>query len=226
MTATLLEGPGRGLKTTKALGIQPKVDQPASWGIWPAITLAILFHAGLACLILPGVPGSPVPAIAPLEPQFSSSSTTVELIEEAPAVPSTAAPQAEERTLKEPEPFPIPTQPLAEKLLVVQHTNRPAVPQTSHARQTRQNRVPALGGGLVLSEPPYPLEARRQGWQGKVTLQVFVQEGRAAWVEVLSSSGHSVLDGSAKQWALHHWRFPGIAAGSFTEAVVFSLDGV
>ncbi|QSR84658.1 energy transducer TonB [Methylacidimicrobium sp. B4] len=211
------------MKTTKALEAQPRIAQPASWGIWPAIILAILFHVGLACLVLPGVPGSPVPAIAPLGPQFSSSSTSVELIEEAPLVPNAGAPLPEEQKLKEPEPFPIPVQPLPDKPLVAQHSHRPAAP---HPARARQSRAPALGGGLVLPEPPYPLEARRQGWQGKVTLQVFVQEGRVAWVEVLSSSGHSVLDGSAKQWALHHWRFPGIAAGAFTEAVVFSLDGV
>ncbi|MDD4932900.1 MAG: energy transducer TonB [Methylacidiphilaceae bacterium] len=59
-----------------------------------------------------------------------------------------------------------------------------------------------------------------------MTLQIFVQEGRVVWVEVLASSGHNLLDGSAKQWALHRWRFPGISSGSFTEAVIFSLDGV
>lgn len=222
MTTALLQTPARVKKTTAGEN-RSKFDQSAGWGIWPAVGLAILFHAGLACLVLPGVPGSPVPAIAPLDPQFSSRSTSVELIDELPAAPYTAASQVEEHNLAEPESIRIPTQPLPKKPLVAKQVNRHAAP---HPAQARQNRAPALGGGLVLSEPPYPIEARRQGVEGKVTLQVLVQEGRVVWVEVLASSGHPVLDGSAKQWALHHWRFPGIAAGSFTEAVVFSLGGV
>ncbi len=221
MTTALFQAPVRRVTTTRTLETRPKADRTAGWGIWPAIGLAVIFHAGLACLVLPGVPGSPVPAIAPLGPQFSSNSTSVELIDEVPAGPSAAAPRIEEQKPSEPESLQIPTQPLPKKPLVVQHATRHAAP---HPAQAGRKRAPALGGGLVLSEPPYPLEARRQGLEGKVTLQVFVQEGHVAWVEVLSSSGHSVLDGSARQWALRHWRFPGIAAGAFTEAVVFSLD--
>lgn len=224
MTATLIASSASGsATTTKTSGFRPPEERTSGWGMGSAIVLAILFHAGLACVVLPGVPGSPVPAVAPLGPQYSSGSASVELVEEAPPVPSAAAPAREEHKAQEPELFRTPTQELAKK---------PAVASRSH-RQPAQLRAPAhrgqapnLGGGLVLSEPPYPLEALRHGWQGKVTLEVFVQEGRPAWVEVVSSSGHSVLDRSARQWALQHWKFPGITAGAFTEAVIFSLDGV
>ncbi|VVM04516.1 energy transducer TonB [Methylacidimicrobium tartarophylax] len=223
MTTALLERRATRLEAKRSQEIQPAADQSAGWGFWPAIALAILFHAGVACLILPGVPGSPVPAIAPLSLQSSPNSSNVELMDEIPVPPSAGTPLPEERKAEEPSVLPTPVPPIPKKPLVARQASR------SHAArptQTPHNRPPALGGGLVLSEPPYPYEARCQRLEGKVTLQVFVQEGHVIWVEVLASSGHHLLDGSAKQWALHHWRFPGIASGSFTEAVTFSLDGV
>lgn len=225
MTTALLEPRARRVGAKRTSEGKSKIVQPACWGIWPSVALAILFHAGMACLVLPGVPGSLIPALAPLAPRFSSNSTSVELVDELPASPSpsTGAPQPEEQQITVPALLQPPAQPLPKKPLVARQANRQSVAHPAHARP---NRLPALGGGLVLSEPPYPLEAKRQGLEGKVTLQVFVQEGRVIWVEVLSSSGHHLLDGNAKQWALHHWRFPGIASGTFTEAVLFSLDGV
>ncbi|MGD9897250.1 MAG: energy transducer TonB [Candidatus Methylacidiphilaceae bacterium] len=222
MTTLLLEPQTRTFEAKTGGEGKPKAVDSDGWGIWPSIVLALLFHAGVAALVLPGVPGSPLPAIAPLPARFTSNSTSVELIDEIPALPSTAAPTPEEQKVTEPAVLQAPAAAPPSKPLVAQQPSPRPAARPAHPRG---NRLPALGGGLVLSEPPYPYEARRQRMQGKVTLQVFVREGRVIWVEVLGSSGHNLLDGSARQWALHRWRFPGVAAGSFTEAVLFSLEG-
>ncbi|WP_018291492.1 energy transducer TonB [Verrucomicrobium sp. 3C] len=223
MTTALLEGPTTKLQAKRRQVIRPVAAPSRGWSVWPSVVLAILFHAGVACLILPGVPGSPLPAIAPLSQKFSSSSSSLELVDEVPAPPTRATPLPAEPKGEEPSVLQPPALSIPKKPLVAQ---QPLLRPAARPTRSPHHRPPALGGGLVLSEPPYPYEARCRRLQGKVTLQVFVREGRAAWVEVLKSSGHDQLDGSAKQWALHHWRFPGIASGSFTEAVIFSLDGV
>ncbi|VVM08074.1 hypothetical protein MAMC_01965 [Methylacidimicrobium cyclopophantes] len=222
MTTTLLEQPAKRSLLRKRREGGAESERPAASIRWPSLVLAILFHAGLACLVLPGVPGSPLPAIAPLSPRSAAHSTSVELVEEAPAPPSAGMLVPEERKNPEPTPLPAIAQPAPKSL---QASRKPVRHSAARPSPARHNRAPELGGGLVLSEPPYPYEARRQRLEGKVTLQVFVEEGRVVWVEILGSSGHTILDGTAKQWALHRWHFPGIAAGAFTEAVVFSLDG-
>lgn len=56
-------------------------------------------------------------------------------------------------------------------------------------------------------KPDYPSLSRRYGEQGTVVLRVLVgANGRAQQVELHSSSGHALLDQSAKQ-AVQNWRF-------------------
>jgi TonB family protein len=56
-------------------------------------------------------------------------------------------------------------------------------------------------------KPAYPLEARQQGYHGKVLLRVEVlTNGRVGKVEVEKSSGYEVLDRSALE-AMKTWRF-------------------
>jgi protein TonB len=56
-------------------------------------------------------------------------------------------------------------------------------------------------------KPPYPLTARRLGYQGKVVLHVEVlAEGRAGQIQLDSSSGHDLLDNAATQ-TVRTWRF-------------------
>jgi len=56
-------------------------------------------------------------------------------------------------------------------------------------------------------KPAYPLEARQQGYHGKVLLKVEVlTNGRVGKVEVEKSSGYEVLDQSALE-AMKTWRF-------------------
>lgn len=73
----------------------------------------------------------------------------------------------------------------------------------------------AIGeGGILLParihtkhDPVYPLEARRNRWQGTVLLAVTVSpEGHPIAVDVARSSGHLVLDEAAAD-AVRQWRF-------------------
>lgn len=55
--------------------------------------------------------------------------------------------------------------------------------------------------------PPYPLVARRMGYQGKVMLNVEVlAEGRAGEVKLQTSSGYDILDKAALQ-TVKTWKF-------------------
>ena len=56
-------------------------------------------------------------------------------------------------------------------------------------------------------KPGYPLEARQQGYEGKVLLKVEVlQTGRVGEAKVARTSGHQILDQSALT-AVKKWRF-------------------
>lgn len=55
--------------------------------------------------------------------------------------------------------------------------------------------------------PPYPMVARRMGYQGKVVLNVEVlSDGRAGQVLLQHGSGHEILDNAALQ-TVKTWRF-------------------
>jgi len=78
--------------------------------------------------------------------------------------------------------------------------------------------------------PPYPMAARRMGWQGKVVLNVEVlSEGKAGQVLLSASSGYELLDHAALQ-TVKTWRFtPAHRAGQpvtqwFLVPIKFSLE--
>jgi protein TonB len=78
--------------------------------------------------------------------------------------------------------------------------------------------------------PPYPLVARRMGYQGKVVLNVEVlAEGRAGEVKLQSSSGYDILDRAALQ-TVKTWKFsPATRFGQpitqwFLVPIKFSLE--
>lgn len=80
--------------------------------------------------------------------------------------------------------------------------------------------------------PPYPVIARRVGWEGTVILRLTVSpQGRVSRADVVTSSGHVELDSAAQEWVVAHWTYrPAIKDGSAIEAqvltrVLFSLDG-
>ena len=62
--------------------------------------------------------------------------------------------------------------------------------------------------------PPYPLLARKQGWEGEALLRVLVTEtGAVRNVSVERSSGYAVLDNAALR-AVRRWRFHPSRRGS------------
>lgn len=78
--------------------------------------------------------------------------------------------------------------------------------------------------------PPYPLVARRMGYQGKVILNVEVlAEGRAGEVKLHTSSGYDILDNAALQ-TVKTWKFsPAMRFGKpvtqwFLVPIKFSLE--
>lgn len=80
---------------------------------------------------------------------------------------------------------------------VAESAERPAVP--SQAAQIAYDQA---------SPPPYPGFAQRRGWEGTVLLRVRVDSnGRPREVSIERSSGHALLDRSATDHVLAHWRF-------------------
>ena len=104
-------------------------------------------------------------------------------------------------------------------------------PVTSGESQPLAASAP-LRNGATNTTPPYPLLARRLGWEGAVTLRLSVtQAGRVARAEVVTSSGHDELDQTAQSWVTQHWTYrpamrDGVAVpGQVLVRVQFSLDG-
>ena len=70
---------------------------------------------------------------------------------------------------------------------------------------------------LAANDPPaYPIDARRNGWQGTVTLQLLVNaDGHVSDVKVIQSSGYKLLDDSAvkkvKTYVVSPYRVNGVA---------------
>lgn len=88
-----------------------------------------------------------------------------------------------------------------------------------------------VGIAATRTTPPYPIIARRMGWEGTVMLRLIVSvQGRVARADVVTSSGHDELDRAAREWVVAHWAYrPAIKDGSAIEAqvltrVLFNLD--
>ncbi|MEE8333899.1 MAG: energy transducer TonB, partial [Alphaproteobacteria bacterium] len=81
------------------------------------------------------------------------------------------------------------------------------VPQTAAltGNDTPADRAARPAGG---NPPPvYPRTARRRGLQGRLVLRVSIgADGSTGKIEVIESSGHQVLDASARK-AVAGWRF-------------------
>ncbi|MES2472164.1 MAG: TonB family protein [Pseudomonadota bacterium] len=80
--------------------------------------------------------------------------------------------------------------------------------------------------------PPYPVVARRLGWEGTVTLRLQVTEaGRVARADIVTSSGYGDLDQTAQSWVVSHWTYrPATRGGEAVSGQVlarvqFTLDG-
>jgi protein TonB len=95
----------------------------------------------------------------------------------------------------------------------------PMVPMASPAATPTSSPVPTVAPAsdtpvettLAYVEAPapmYPMQARLMRMQGRVVLRVLVDtQGRPQQVLVQSSSGHALLDRTAREQVLNHWRF-------------------
>ena len=120
--------------------------------------------------------------------------------------------------------FPLPTLPLSgsgeyrpnqrmidilERQPVV-HSARYLLDPTAHRRGTL-TQVKAVKA----EHPPYPRQAREQGWHGVVVIQVHIsKEGHVEEATVKESSGFPLLDTSAIQ-SVKQWKFSPAKNGNF-----------
>jgi protein TonB len=81
-----------------------------------------------------------------------------------------------------------------------------------------------MAAGVIKGpKPVYPIEARRQGLEGKVLLRVTVApDGRTTSVTVVESSGHAVLDRAARD-GVAKWRFAPARRATGTIASVIDV---
>ncbi len=106
----------------------------------------------------------------------------------------------------------------------VQQTVVPTAPEEDEPGGPQNAGAGAMLAASPISgpKPQYPIEARRQGLEGKVVLRVTVStDGRITSVTVVQSSGHSILDRAARD-GVARWRFA--AARRATGSVATSYD--
>ena len=91
-----------------------------------------------------------------------------------------------------------------------------ATTSTSTDTATTTELGPAISGPMSVSSlayvsappPPYPRDAARAGAQGTVVLKILVDvDGTPLQVSVQESSGNRLLDRTAREHVLKHWRF-------------------
>lgn len=134
------------------------------------------------------------------------------------------APDSEPENPPRPEPEPMteplappPPEPVVEETpsRPVPEQNQPVVqaatkaPKSAPPARAEEVRVVTEAVPLYRKNPPpvYPRAARRRGMEGEVILKVLVNEkGRVEELELVSSSGHRVLDRSALA-AVRRWSF-------------------
>lgn len=188
----------------------------------PWIGLSLTLPAGMFWLFANGLTASVIQTVVPADlviERFKS---------EPPKKPPPPEPKLIKRietTTITPPPFDIARDPDARTITVVTApagaaTHQPAVP----------DRGP-VGIAATRTTPPYPVIARRVGWEGTVMLRLTVSpQGRVSRADVVTSSGHVELDRTAQDWVVAHWTYrPAIKDGSAIEAQVltrvqFSLD--
>jgi protein TonB len=115
----------------------------------------------------------------------------------------------------------------------IQQTVTPTAPDESEPggpKNTGEGAMLAAGPARG-PKPQYPVEARRQGLEGKVLLRVTVApDGRITSVTVVESSGHSILDRSARDTVARQWRFTparratGAVASVYDVPIEFKLN--
>lgn len=185
-------------------------------GVLSSVLAAHLSALGFLGLPQPGLPLTRPSAPEPLEVVWLArlvAPKTPELPMPTPPIqrpprPSTTAPPelVVQRVLSE-SAFSIPAHVVdSSATLSVDVVSDAAPLQNSGGMQIAYDDAPA---------PPYPTLARRKGWEGLVLLRVRVDaQGRPQEVRIERSSGHRLLDRTAREHVLTRWRFhPAIHEG-------------
>jgi protein TonB len=108
----------------------------------------------------------------------------------------------------EPKPRPRETEPEAPQSAAEQAEESPVAAMETPPSPVQLDAEPDYRADYLNNpRPPYPLQARRMGYQGKVIVNVEVlAEGRAGEVKLHQSCGYAILDNAALQ-TVKTWRF-------------------
>ncbi|WP_337877249.1 energy transducer TonB [Elioraea sp.] len=175
-------------------------EEPPEQGV----AIAVVFSAGGGGARI-GKAADPAPPTPPAATEPAAEPAPGVAAGPAPPAPA-EPPPIETAALPLPPPPPAAPAPPPRPALPA-HAVLPVAPQAaaSDAAARLDAAIPASVGRKV--DPVVPREARLNRWQGTVVLAVTVSpEGVPALVEVLRSSGHSMLDRAAIE-AMWQWRF-------------------
>ena len=214
-----------------------------AWRI-ASLLLVLGLHVMVLTSILAGpargpildLPEAPVVTVALIESAPEPVPLPSEVVTEPPKAVKTVKPKLKPKKKAPPEPritereTPAPKLPL-QATEEVQASLRPAAATASDGQQ-----APVIPPDMAAAyrnnpAPHYPEICRDRGQQGKVVLLVRIAaDGRAALVEIATSSGYQRLDTTARE-AVSRWKFvPAQQAGQPVAAtvrvpVLFQLDG-
>lgn len=77
---------------------------------------------------------------------------------------------------------------------------------------------------INFNEPTYPPVARQKGWEGKVKIKAYYDQGGSITkIDIVQSSGIKMLDESVKKTALS-WKLSSSTGGSFEKVFEFKLN--
>ncbi len=222
---------GSGMRRLKVLG----------WRV-ASLLLVLGVHVLVLATILAGpargpaldLPEAPVVTVALIESAPEPVPSPAEVVTGLPKPVKTVKPKLKKKILPEPRltesEVPAPKVPL-QATEAVQASLRPATGATSHGQQAPVIPPDVAAAYRNNPAPPYPQICRDREQQGKVVLLVRIAaDGRAALVEIATSSGYQRLDAAARE-AIRRWKFvPAQQAGQPVAAtvmvpVVFHLDG-
>lgn len=204
-----------------------------------ALSLVLALHAGVAaCWLLqaesPAVKVDEMTvsvAMRQAEPVTLPAPPALRSVAQRPVIKARPQPAAEQaRSVPVAPPPAVAAAPAAEPSPVV--AAAPAPPANGGATAIVADSEPDFRAAYLDNpRPPYPLAARRMGWEGKVILNIEVlAEGRCGGINVFRSSGHEALDNAALN-TVKGWRFvPARHAGRpvtqwFRLPINFSLEG-
>lgn len=191
-----------------------------------AVALVILVHLALAYAWL-NRPEDPAIVMSEMSVSMAMQRAEVVVPPEPVALPPQIKPKvvvddnAITRKSVEDKPIPV-TQPVAQPVAA-----EPLPPAAAPVVDTEPD---YKANYLSNPRPPYPMVARRMGWEGKVVLNVEVlAEGTCGAINVFRSSGRELLDNAALN-TVKNWKFVPARSGGraitkwFRVPINFSLE--